>query len=176
MAMHNAVMTLQLERADHDLRSVERKVSLPGWAVKVVTWSSAAFSAYQLGKMARKLSDRILDITELTRLVEEETRSEPIDNEGRIGRHLEESLDFAKIVHGKALNLRHLVIKNKRSLRLAEACDQLVAIAAEYHEAIARFSWAILEHDSNCAGRREGFSGNTQQDVLALLDRISAGE
>lgn len=172
--MHTTMMNLTLSRVDHNLRHIDRYVSLPGWLVRLISAVFAALATRNLNRIANDLSATVLDVVELTHMVERSTGDEQVDTDGKLAEHFSSMLRIAKDTHRKILGIVEETASMNRP-RFHNAAKQLAALFVEYHEAIQRLAWAVLEHDADVAPHLDGYTASSPQEIELMLQRIAAG-
>lgn len=170
--MHTATLALTLDRVEHDLRDVDRRLSMPGWLIRALATISSVLITRELHCIAEPLSNGVLRLYELTRLVDEFDDAELIDPDGAKAVYFDTLLSKLKRSHAKAGAILALA-ESTRKAGIALAAAQLADVLAEFHEAAAKLAWAIAEHDASHAPRLSGFTASNVEELEAMLDRVS---
>lgn len=175
--MHTATFMMMLSRTERDMRQVEHYVDTPKWAIRIFLLIAAPVMAYKVRGLAEKLSEDVLRLADLTRMIDAlpEEDQQIIDPDGKMAASLEYSLVKIRQIQGKGHKMLAMANGTKHT-RMTEAMRQFMAVCAEQYEAIAGLAWSIGENDASCAPRTPGFRATTPEDVSAMLDRIAAGQ
>lgn len=175
--MHTATLHLTLSRADHDLRVAARYVSLPTWIMRGVAAVAAPFFAGKIRRLAEKLSNDVLKVVDLTRLVDDigTPNGDQIDPDGALATLFSGLLADIECIRHSGDEVVNLASRLK-SDKIAAAARQFAAVCAEHHQAVAGLAWAIAEHDATYAPRLAGYIATTPEEIAAMLERITAGE
>lgn len=175
--MQTSILTLTLARAAADLRRADRSMALPTWLMRAIGSVASALIAKRLHRLAQTLADDGLRVLDLARMVERlsDTENEAIDPDGAL------AAEFAGMLVGIDRLSAHgdemmRLAGRVRSDRLADAARQLLAVGAEFREAVAGLAWAVAENDASHAPRMSGYVAASPEEIGAMLDRIAAGE
>ena len=169
--MHTTTLDLALGRAEHDLRHVDRRISMPDWVIRAMTTISAALTIKLLRGFAESLSNDVIKLHELARMVDDSSEAKLIDPDGAKAAHFETLLSSLKRLHTKASGILAFA-EASRKTKLVQAVAQFTGVCEEFHEAAAKLSWAIAEHDASHAPRLSGFTASNAEELEAMLDRL----